>query len=164
MQSVWLENIELHQPRRWLPENFASYPELLAAALDAALKGSDVPQDLSSWRWGAYRPLEIQHPVLGRIPILRRWTGPGLQPQSGSGFTVKAVSRTHGPSERMNVDLANFDQSTLNLVTGEGGNFLSPYYMDQWKAWYDGYTFTLPFSEEAVNASREHRLVFEPLR
>jgi penicillin amidase len=47
-------------------------------------------------------------------------------------------------------------------VTGEAGNFLSPYYMDQWKAWYEGYTFKLPFSSKAVAAARQHELLMEP--
>jgi penicillin amidase len=62
----------------------------------------------------------------------------------------------------MTVDLADLDQSTLNLVTGEAGNFLSPYYMDQWKAWYEGYTFRLPFSEPAVAKAGAYQLVLEP--
>ncbi len=140
----------------------ASYDDLLAAAVDAAVGGVEVPQDLGAWHWGAFRPVEIQHPILGRIPLLQRWTGPGTQPQSGSGFTVKAVSRSHGPSERLTVDLANLDQSTLNLVTGESGSFLSPYYMDQWKAWYEGYTFALPFTRSAVAAAQAHVLVLLP--
>jgi penicillin amidase len=56
------------------------------------------------------------------------------------------------------------DQSTLNTVTGQAGNFLSPYYMDQWKAWYDGTTFALPFSAKAVEAAKAHRLLLEPSR
>jgi penicillin amidase len=162
MQSVWLENVLQHQPKRWLPEAYPSYDDLLAAAVDAAVGGVEVPQDLGAWHWGAFRPVEIQHPILGRIPILQRWTGPGTQPQSGSGFTVKAVSRSHGPSERLTVDLANLDQSTLNLVTGESGSFLSPYYMDQWNAWYEGYTFALPFTRSAVAAAQAHVLVLLP--
>jgi penicillin amidase len=162
MQSVWLENILRDEPRRWLPPQFSSYDELLAAAVEAAANSPGSPKKLHSWHWGDFNPAEIQNPVLGRIPLLRRWTGPGVQPQSGSTFTVKAVSRRHGPSERMTVDLSNLDQSTLNLVTGEAGNFLSPYYMDQWKAWYEGFTFTLPFSQSAVEKAQTHRLVLEP--
>ena len=161
MGSVWLENVVHHQPQRWLPETYSSYDDLLAAAVEAVVSGPDAPQDLASWKWGAFRPVEVQHPILGRVPVLQRWTGPGVQPQSGSGYTVKAVSRTHGPSERLTVDLSDLDQTTLNLVTGEAGNFLSPYYMDQWKAWYEGYTFKLPYSEKAVAASRQHELVLE---
>ena len=102
--------------------------------------------------------------MLGKIPLLQRWTAPGLQEQSGSSYTVKAVTRHHGPSERFTANLADLDQSTLNTVTGQGGNFLSPYYMDQWKAWYEGYTFLLPFTSQAVEASGAHRLVLEPAR
>jgi penicillin G amidase len=47
-------------------------------------------------------------------------------------------------------------------VTGQAGNFLSPYYMDQWKAWYEGTTFTLPFNRAAVQAAKAHSLVLEP--
>jgi penicillin amidase len=169
MSSVWLENVVQHQPKRWLPETYANYDDLLTAAVEAAIDsnpahGSDAPQDLNSWKWGNFHPVEIQHPVYGRIPVLRRWTGPGLQPQSGSEYTVKAVSRSHGPSERMTVDLANLDQSTLNLVTGEAGNLFSPYYLDQWNAWYEGFTFAWPFSGPAVDKARAHELVLEPER
>ena len=162
MRSVWLENILLHRPKRWLPDKYSSYDELLAGAVDAAVNGADVPKDLASWRWGAFNALEIQHPVLGKIPVIRAWSGPGVQEQSGSGYTVKAVTRHHGPSERFTANLADLDQSTLNIVTGQGGNFLSPYYMDQWKAWYLGTTFTLPYSAKAVDAAKAHRLVLEP--
>jgi penicillin G amidase len=164
MRSVWLENILLHRPKRWLPEAFPNYDELLTAAVDAAVNGPTVPKDLASWRWGAFNAIEIQHPILGKIPVIKRWSGPGVQEQSGSGFTVKAVTRHHGPSERFTANLADLDQSTLNTVTGQGGNFLSPYYLDQWKAWYEGTTFTLPFSAKAVEATKAHRLILEPAR
>jgi len=162
MQSVWLENVLQRQPRPWLPESYASFDDLLSAAVEAAVSSPEAPADLASWHWGPFHPVEIRHPILGKIPLLERWTSPGLQPQAGSGYTVKAVSRSHGPSERLTVDLSDLDQSTLNLVTGEAGNFLSPYYMDQWKAWYEGYTFKLPFSSKAVAAARQHELLMEP--
>src|SRR5437667_860904 len=162
MQSVWLENVIRQRPARWLPEKYANYDELLTAALEAALSDSDEVGDLNSWKWGKFHQVELQHPILGRIPLLKHWTGPGVQEQSGSGFTVKAVTRDHGPSERMTVDLSNFDQSTLNLVTGQSGNFLSPFYMDQWNAWHQGYTFTFPFSRPSVERARAHQLVLEP--
>ena len=166
MGSVWLENVVHHQPQRWLPDGYGTYDDLLAAAVEAAVSGPQESKDQSSpdlaaWKWGTFRPVEIQHPILGRVPLLQRWTGPGVRAQSGSGFTVKAVSRSHGPSERLTVDLSDLDQTTLNLVTGEAGNFLSPYYMDQWKAWYEGYTFKLPYSDKAVAASKQHELVME---
>ncbi len=163
-RSVWMENILLHRPKRWLPGNYPNYDELLTAAVEAAVNGPGAPKDLASWRWGAFNAVEIQHPVLGKIPLVKYWAGPGVQEQSGSGYTVKAVTRYHGPSERFTANLADLDQSTLNIVTGQAGNFLSPYYMDQWKAWYEGTTFTLPFSAKAVAAAKAHKLALEPAK
>ncbi len=161
-RSMWLENILLHRPKRWLPEAFPNYDELLASAVEAAVNGPTVPKDLASWRWGEFNAVDIEHPVLGKIPLVRRWAAPGVQEQSGSLYTVKAVTRHHGPSERFTANLADLDQLTLNIVTGQSGNFLSPYYMDQWKAWYGGTTFMLPYSATAVEAAKAHRLTLEP--
>ena len=161
-QSVWLESMMLHQPKRWLPDGYATWDDLLAAAVDAAATHNDAPEDLNSWKWGPYNPVEIQHPIFGNVPFLQNWSGPGIKPQSGSGYTVKAVSRAHGPSERMTVDLSNLDQSTLNLVTGEAGNLFSPYYLDQWKAWYEGTTFPWPFSKSAEEKVKAHQLILQP--
>ena len=164
MRTVLLQNVMLHQPKRWLPEKYPNYDELLTAAVEAAVTAPDTPKDLGSWHWGSVNAVAIEHPVLGKIPGLKRWTAPGIQEQSGSGYTVKAVTRRHGPSERFTANLADFDQSTLNTVTGQGGNFLSPYYMDQWKAWYEGTTFTLPFTQKAVDATGKHVLLLQPAR
>ena len=161
-RSVWMENILLRRPKRWLPEKYPSYDELLTAAVEAAVNEPQAPKDLPSWHWGAFNAVEIQHPILKRIPVLSLWAGPGVNEQSGSGYTVKAVTRYHGPSERFTANLADLDASTLNTVTGQGGNFLSPYWMDQWKAWYEGTTFTLPFSAKAVEAAKAHELTLEP--
>ncbi len=164
MQSVWLENILIHHPRSWLPDQYANYDELLTAAVEATVNSPQAPKDLASWRWGAFNAVEIQHPILGRIPVLKYWAGPGVQEQSGSRYTVKAVTRHHGPSERFIANLADLDQSMLNTVTGQSGNFLSHSYMDQWKAWYEGTTFNLPFSKPAVKAAKAHQLLLEPGR
>jgi len=162
MSTIWLENVLQHQPSRWLPATYANYNELLASAVQAAVTAPDAPADLNSWRWGKLHPIDIQHPILGKVPLLKWWTGTGPHEQSGSTLTVKAVAEDHGPSERMTVDLSNLDESTLNLVTGEAGNFLSPYYMDEWTAWYEGFTFKLPFSESSVTAARAHELELQP--
>jgi penicillin amidase len=164
MDTVWLDNVVEHQLKRWLPNGYANFDELLSAAVESAVNAPDAPRDLKSWKWGAANSIDIQNPVLGQIPLLNHWTGPGRRDASGSDYTVKAMHRTYGPSERITVDLANLDQSTLNLVTGEAGNFLSPYYMDQWDAWYTGFTFPWPFSPGAVHSEATHKLELQPAR
>ena len=161
---MWLENILLHRPKRWLPESYPSYDELLTAAVEAAVNDPHAPKDLATWRWGAYNAVEIQHPVLGKIPdhatlVRTRCAGTIRQRIHSKGRV-----RRHGPSERFTANLADLDESTLNVVTGQAGNFLSPYYMDQWKNWYEGTTLPLPFTTKAIESSKAHQLVLEPAK
>jgi penicillin amidase len=180
MSSVWLENVLTKQPARWLPAGFADYGALLTAAMenvvaqsrsvvdandharDSARERALAPADLNQWKWGENYPVEIDHLVLRQLPVIGRFTGPGIHPLSGSTSTVKQVSRGFGPSERLTMSFANFDESTLNLVTGESGIFLSPYYVDQWAAWYKGATFSFPFTQKAVEGHRAHEMTLEP--
>ena len=174
MSSVWLENVLTRQPARWLPPGYSDYGSLLTAAVESAVKqtadssgnpskaASQAPSDLGQWKWGTNYPVAIDHLVLSQLPLIARFTGPGSHPLSGSTYTVKAVGRGFGPSERLTWNLANFDESTLNVVTGESGIFLSPYYMDQWAAWYGGSTFAFPFSQAAVEQHRTHEMTLEP--
>src|SRR6266850_765227 len=160
--SVALENILTTQPKEWLPAGYSSYGALLATAVEKAVADDSSPRNLKSWRRGSAFPLELQHPVLGKVPLLNRWTGPGIVEQSGSGLAVKQVGRRFGPSQRLTVNFADLDSSTLNIVTGQSGNFLSPYYMDQWPLWHEGRTKTLPFSVESVEKAKSHKLILEP--
>ncbi len=162
MSSVWLENVLTKQPARWLPPGYSDYGSLLTAAVEKAVKQTAAPADLGQWKWGGNNPVHIEHPVLSQLPLIGRFTGPGTHPMSGSGQTVKQVNRELGPSQRLTWNFANFDESTLNVVTGESGIFLSPYYMDQWAAWYGGSTFSFPFSRAAVEQHRGHEMTLEP--
>lgn len=162
MREVWLENTLMRKPARWLPKQYSNWDDLLADAVDKGANDPDATKNIADWKWGKQMPLYLQHPIFGMIPLLKRWTGPGLVPQSGNGSTVKQVGRNFGPSQRLTADLSNLDNSTLNIVTGEGGNVFSPYYMDQWSYWYGGKTFTLPFSSSAVQQARTHELRLQP--
>jgi penicillin amidase len=175
MSSVWLENVLTRQPARWLPPGYSDYASLLTAAVENVVKhpqvevvlgnssrvGPPIPADLSQWKWGENYRVAIDHLVLSQLPLIGRYTGPGLHPLSGSGYTVKAVGMEFGPSERLTWNFADFDESTLNVVTGESGIFLSPYYMDQWASWYGGSTFAFPFSQAAVERQRAHEMTLE---
>jgi penicillin amidase len=168
MQSVALENILLQQPPRWLPANYANYDELLAAAVEAVVTSREAPQLLGSWTWGKARPFRLEHPVLGEIPVLRRWAGPGRYQAAGDGYTVKQMGRgesygfQQAPSEHMTVDFSNLDASTMNIVTGQSGQIFSPHYLDQWHAWMKGRSFVFAFSDGAVDRARRHELRLEP--
>ncbi len=161
MWPVWLETVVQRRSSKWLPANYSDYDQFLTAAVEAAVTRKDNPRNLSDWNWGQRNRLRLQHPILGAIPLLSRWTGRQVE-QSGSGFCVKATTRAAGPSERTTVDLADLDHSTLNIVLGQSGNFLSPHYMDQFDAWSQGRTFPLPFSPAAVDKAKAHALLLQP--
>jgi penicillin amidase len=160
--AVAWEGLLSRRPAYWLPAGFHSYDELLTAAVEQVVVAADAPHNLASWERGRAFPLELQHPIYARIPVLRWFSGPGVVKQSGDTWTVKQVGRSFGPSERMTVDFANLDQSTLNIVSGQSGQLFSRHYMDQWKAWYEGQTFTLPFSHEAVDRAAADKLELKP--
>ncbi len=162
MATVWLETVLTKQPARWLPAGYPDYESLLTTAVENVMKKRDVPGEQGGWKWGKDYVVDIEHPVLRNLPLVGRWTGPGPHPLNGSGITVKAVAREFGPSERLTWNFADFDQSTLNVVTGESGIFLSPYYLDQWNAWYGGTTFLFPFSAQAVERAKQHEMRLVP--
>ena len=156
------EQLVADQSTRWLPAKYVNWNEFLAAAVDRGITAQRAPLDLKHWHYGNVHPVEVEHPLYSKVPWLRRWTGTGIWPQSGDGTTVKQVGRTFGPSERLTVDFSDFDRSTLNIVIGQAGDPLSPYYIDQWPYWYNGTTFQLPFTDAAVQANTVHTLTLVP--
>ena len=100
--------------------------------------------------------------ISARLPFLARFLDIGPYPQAGTANTVKATTAAHGPSMRMDVDFSDFDRSVQNLTLGESGNFLSPFYKDQFDAWYHGSSFPMLFTRQAVEQGAVHRLALEP--
>ena len=77
---------------------------------------------------------------------------------SGDTVTVKQMGGAFAPSERFTADLSDLPHSTMNIVNGQSGNLFSPYFDDQFQAWYRGTTFELPFAPETVERTAAHRL------
>jgi penicillin G amidase len=162
MQPVWLENVLEQQPPRWLPPGYANYDELLTAAVEAAVTDAGASHPLSAWRWGRVHRVDITHPFWSHFPVLKRTAGTGPVAMSGDDQTIKQEAPPLGPSERLTVDFADLDASTLNIVNGQSGDIFDDHYNDQWDAYYHGQTFPLPFSEEAVQRAAAHHLRLEP--
>lgn len=160
--SVWFENVLEKQPERWLPAGYASYNELFAAAVEAAVSNPDAPHALTLWKYGRAFPVEITHPFWGKVPVIDHSAGTGPVAQSGNAYTVKAAGHHFGASDRMTVDLADLDHSTLNIVNGQSGNIFSEHFNDQWEAYSTGKTFSWPFSSAAVKAATKHQLMLQP--
>jgi penicillin amidase len=156
------EQIMMDENPAWLPPQYRTWDDFLADIVRRGPVMEGAPPDLSRWRYGYAHPVDVEHPIFGLLPWFKRWTGTGAQPQSGDTTTVKQVARTFGPSQRFTIDWGNVDTATENIVMGESGDPLSPYYRDQWTYWYHGRTFALPFTDQAVAAATAHTLRLEP--
>jgi len=156
------EEIVMRARPEWLPAGCKSWDELLTAAVRKGLDEGKAPGDLNHWSYGSWHVIELRHPVAAKLPLIGRIADVGPLPLGGDGTTVSQVGRSFGPSQRFTMDWSNIDGSTENIVLGESGNPLSPYYRDQWEAYYNGRTFALPFTPAAVAAHTHHTLLLRP--
>ncbi|HXJ94714.1 MAG TPA: penicillin acylase family protein [Terriglobia bacterium] len=166
LSEIFTEDVIDHQLTRWLPPTDSDFNATLMTSLDDGLMRIEARlpgRGVASWRWGDTIPLTFHHP-LDSLPFIGHRFDVGPYPQFGTANSVKATTPGAGPSMRMVVDLANLDNSVQNLTLGESGQITSPYYSDQFQAWYHGSSFPMLFSDKAVDQGAVHRLTLEPSR
>ncbi|HEV2215895.1 MAG TPA: penicillin acylase family protein, partial [Terracidiphilus sp.] len=156
------EEIVMNARPEWLPSGFKDWNALLVESVRQGMQNGHAPADLSRWAYGNWHVVEIDHPLARFLPFIGRIANTGPQPLSGDTTTVKQVDRSFGPSQRFTMDWSNIDGSTENIVLGESGNPLSPYFRDQWQTYYEGRTFAPPFTPAAVAAQTSHTLRLLP--
>jgi penicillin amidase len=152
------EEFIAQQPARWLPGAYANWNDFLAALVGTAVK--QAPSQLQKWQYGSIHTIEVTHPLWGLLPTFDAGVGPA--PLAGDPSTVQQSTGNLGPSQRFTTQLGNPDATFENLVVGQSGNLDSPYFRNQWPAWYKGTTFALPFSDAAVAAAARHTLEMQP--
>jgi penicillin amidase len=165
MSTTFLENVLANNWTRWLPPGDSSFEETLIKSLEEGVK--QIPSRVGSrnhdaWKWGNTIPLTFYHPLGQGFPLLGRLLDVGPFPQAGTATTVKATTSRHGPSMRMVVDLSTLEHSVQNITLGESGQVFSPYYQDQFDAWYNGRSFPMSFSDAAVDQATVHKLLLGP--
>ncbi|TMV82954.1 penicillin acylase family protein, partial [Thioclava sp. BHET1] len=123
--------------------------DIARISLDDALqwlKGKFGP-NIESWRWGDMHQATHDHPVLGKIPVLRYFVNI-QQPVSGGDFTLNRGETkgtgpdpfldVHGPGYRGVYDFADPDSSVFITATGQSGQPLSRFYDDLGELWRRG--------------------------
>jgi penicillin amidase len=156
------EEILMHANPDWLPAKYKNWDALLTEAVRQGMKDGKAPADVTTWNYGSWHVIDIEHPLATFLPVIGRIAGTGAQPLSGDTTTVKQVGRAFGPSQRFTMDWSNIDGSTEDIVLGESGDPYSTYFRDQWKDYYSGTTFALPFTTQAVAAQTSHTLRLVP--
>jgi len=162
--TVFLQKVLTDRPPKWLPPAYKNYDELLAATADRAvsmLAEQTKSEHVDDWQWKDLNSLEMLHP-LGREGFLKRLLSITGKPQSGTGYSVRAATKRHGPSMRFIANLANWDESIMLIPAGESGQLGSGHYTDQFSSWYEGKPIVTPFTDSAETAARKHTLTLTP--
>ncbi|WP_396652595.1 penicillin acylase family protein [Microbacterium sp. Se5.02b] len=134
----------------------------------SALQGDVVAR----WNWGDLHAITLTSDTLGSSGIapIEALFNRGPYPVGGGASVVNATgwelgvsyATTTVPSMRMVIDLADFDASTWNHLTGASGHAFHEHYTDQTADWAAGLQKPWAYSEKAVQAATVDTLVLAP--
>ena len=123
--------------------------DIARVALDEALLylSENYGSNIDTWRWGDAHQATHDHPVLGKVPLLRYFVN--LRQSTSGGDSTLMRGRTlgedpepflnvHGAGYRGVYDFADPDSSVFILSTGQSGHPLSRHYDDLGVLWRRG--------------------------
>ncbi|KIC11306.1 penicillin acylase [Leisingera sp. ANG-M1] len=148
--------------RQSAPEE--SCTDMARLALDDALVWIEerYGDALESLRWGDAHQAVQDHPVLGKVPVLRyfvniRQSTSGssntLQRGKSSGKDPDPFQNVHAAGYRGVYDFADPDSSVFITATGQSGHPLSRYYDDMAQLWRRGEYIPMSLDEELARAA-----------
>ncbi len=119
-------------------------------------------KSIESWRWGDAHQAAQDHPVLGRVPVLRYFVNI-RQSTSGGDFTLQRgrtsgldpdpFLNVHGAGLRAVYDFADPDSSVFVTSTGQSGHPLSRFYDDLGERWRRGEYIPMSLDPELARAA-----------
>ncbi|MFA3915522.1 penicillin acylase family protein [Ruegeria hyattellae] len=141
-----------------------SCTEIARLALDDALVwiAETHGTALESLRWGDAHQATHDHPILGKVPVLRYFvnirqsTSGGdntLQRGRTSGEDPAPFQNVHGAGFRGVYDFADPDSSVFVISTGQSGHFLSRHYDDQAQLWRRGEYIPMSLDADLARAA-----------
>lgn len=126
---------------------------------------------VESWRWGDAHQATHDHPVLGRMPILK-WIVNIRQSTSGGDHTLdRGLTKGSGPDPYLNVNGAGYrgvydfgdpDSSVFIISTGQSGHPLSRHYDDLSALWRRGEYVPMSLDPELARAAATGITRLEP--
>jgi len=106
----------------------------------------ELGDDLNKWEWGKMHRIKFKHQMGNIAPFKWFWNSSSkaytgdlstVKPGTFTDIHTKPYNANHGASMRHIIDFGNFEKSDLIITTGESGRWLSPYYKNQEKLWYN---------------------------
>ena len=146
---------------------------LLRSAEDAYARLVELQGDTPSrWNWGSLHTITLTNGSFGESGIapIEALFNRGPFPLGGGTSVVDATGWGLGesfetstvPSMRMTIDLADFDASRWNHLTGASGHAFHPNYADQFETWRQKRQTPWLFSRDAIAADATHTLTLVP--
>ena len=127
--------------------------------------------DPAAWRWGDLHEARFDHPLLGRIPVLRNLFAVTI-PTDGDDFTLNRgtpqaagknpFTHVHGAGLRAIFDLSDLDSSRLMTATGQSGHVRSKFFADTTRDWRDGRYLVLKGDPTALRKETTGELTLQP--
>lgn len=143
---------------------------LVSRTIDAALTDIETllgPESATTtWSWGQLHHAAVVHPALAADEsIAADWKAQGPVPLGGSGDTVGMAGydqnfrQSIGSTFRMVVDVGQWDDSVVMNSPGQSGDPRSRHYSDLFADWATGRSFPMVFSQTAIAAAVEERIL-----
>jgi penicillin amidase len=165
--NPWFDDIRT-RGRRESRDDIVARSFTAAVAWIAARHG----ENPSRWSWGALHTVTFVHGPLGQSGIrpLELVFNSETLPAPGDTFTVneatpdveKPFATSFGVSQRLIVDLADFDRTLAINSTGQSGLPFHRHRVDQVRPWSRVEYHPQPFSRPAVEAAAVDRLTLRP--
>ena len=153
------------------PNPVAARDSLLLRSLDEAV--DELTRRFGAapdkWRWGqpAYHHVTINHALSNAVDsTTRAKLNVGPAPRGGDGLTVGATgggdNQTSGASFRIDMDLADWEQTRGANTPGQSGDPSSRHYRDLFALWSKDQFFAVPFARATVDRAAEARQLLVP--
>jgi penicillin amidase len=133
---IW--KLVTERPQHLLDPRFATWDELVLAAVDGVITQAGGPGGLGSRVWSDYNVTAYRHPLSGALPFLARWLDMPVRPLPGDLYTPRLHWGAEAASERMVVSPGREAGGILHIPAGQSGHPLSPFYANSHEAWVNG--------------------------
>jgi penicillin amidase len=128
------------RPVHLLNPRFASYDDLLLTSIRDVVNQMRAANggDLSRATWAQHVNHPLQHLLSQAVPPLSRWLDASMEGCSGGEDMPRIHTGWMGGSERLVVSPGHEEQGLFQMIAGQSGHFLSPYYRAGHEAWVRG--------------------------
>jgi penicillin amidase len=125
------------QPRHLLSADYASWNDLMLAAVDQSIANfaAEYGGDLAGRSWGERNTAAIRHPLSRAVPMLSGWLDMPADQLNGDTNMPKALGPGFGASERFAVSPGDERNGYLHIPAGQSGHPMSDFYRaghDDW--------------------------------